>query len=65
MPVVLAVSVSPTRAVPLMVGAPVAGLLAAVTIKADSLVSDSVFPRSSVKDTRTLIPVSASPATRV
>ena len=38
---------------------------ASVTIKADSVVSDSVFPRSSVKDTRTLIPVSASPATRV
>ena len=41
MPVALAVSVSPTRAVPLMVGAPVAGLLAAVTAALAPLVNDS------------------------
>ena len=65
MPVVLAVSVSPTWAVPVMVGAPVAGLLAAVTAAVAALVNDSALSASSLKDTWTLIPVSASPATRV
>ncbi len=70
--VVSAVSVSPTRIVPVMVGSPVAVVLDTITsasgiIKggADSLaslVSDSALPASSVKVTRTLmaLPSSAS-----
>ena len=55
--------VSRTWAVPLMVGRPVAGLLAwAATASVASLVSDSWFSASSVKDTFTLmvLPWSAS-----
>ena len=63
MPVVSAVSVSPTWAVPLIVGAPVAGLLgAADTAAVAALVSVSSLPPSSVKDTCTVtvLPSSAS-----
>ena len=65
MPVVTAVSVWPTRAVPVIVGAPVAGLLAAATVAVAALVRVSVWLASSVKVTRTLIVVPSSAATRV
>ena len=55
MPEVSAVSVSPTCAVPLMVGCPVAGLLGrASTVPVAALVNSSSLPAPSVKDTRTL-----------
>ena len=51
-----AVKVSPTCAVPLMVGAPVAGLFGrASTVSVAALVSVSSLPASSVKVTRTLM----------
>ena len=68
MPEVFAVSVSPTWAVPLMVGAPVAGLLsagAAVTAAVATLVSVSLLPSSSVKDTSTLMALLSSLLVRV
>ena len=69
MPVAPAVRVSPTWAVPVMVGAPVAGVLggggAAATAPVAALVSSSSLPASSVKDTRTLMALPASAATRV
>ena len=65
MPVVTAVSASPTRAVPVIVGAPVAGVLAAATVPVAALVRVSELPSSSVKLTFTLIVVPASAATRV
>ena len=53
---VSAVRVSPTWAVPLIVGAPVAGLLGrAVTTAVAPLVRLSSLPALSVKVTRTLI----------
>ena len=56
MPDVCARSTRFTWAIPLMVGAPVARLLGrAATAAVGSLVSDSTFPASSVKDTRTLM----------
>ena len=58
-----AASVSPTWTVPLMVGCPVAGLLAfAATASVAALVTVSALPASSVKDTVTLmvLPSSAS-----
>ena len=69
MPVVSAVRVSPTWAVPLMVGAPVAGVLgvggAAATALVTALVSSSSLPASSVKETLTLMALPSSSATRV
>ena len=69
MPVVSAVRVSPTWAVPVMVGAPVAGVLgrggAAATAPVPALVSCSSLPASSVKDTLILMALPASAATRV
>ena len=68
MPDVFAVSVSPTCTVPLIVGAPVAGVLvvgAAATASVAALVSDSSLPASSVKPTRTLITWPASASARV
>ena len=57
----LAVSVSPTRTVPLMVGAPVAGELGrAATVAVGALSSASPLPASSVKLTRTLMVLPAS-----
>ena len=54
MPDVCALRTWFTRTVPLMEGAPVAGLLGAATTGAvSSLVSDSPLPASSVKVTRT------------
>ena len=61
--VVSAVSVSPTWAVPLIVGAPVTGEFGlAATASVAALVSVSPMPASSVKDTCTLtvLPSSAS-----
>ena len=66
MPEVLAVSISPTSAVPVMIGAPVAGLLAVcgwtagLTVPVAVLVNVSSFPASSVKLTRTLMVLSIS-----
>ena len=60
---VSAVSVCSTCGVPLMVGAPAAGVLAlASTVQVAALVSDSSLPRSSVNETFTLMvwPWSAS-----
>ena len=65
MPVVTAVSVSPTRAVPVIVGAPVAGVLAAATVAVAALVRVSALLASSVKLTFTLIVVPKSAATSV
>ena len=69
MPEVTAVSVSPTWAVPVMVGNPVAGVLggggAAATAPVAALVRSSSLPASSVKDTLTLMALPASAATRV
>ena len=66
MPVVTAVSVWPTSAVPVMVGAPVGAVLpAAPTVAVAALVSVSVWPRSSSKVTLTLRVVPWSAATRV
>ena len=66
MPDVSAVSVSPTCAVPLMVGAPVAGLLGfASTAAVTALVRVSSFPASSVKDTVTLMAAPSSASERV
>ena len=64
MPVVFAVSVSPTCAVPVMVGSPVAGVLDAVTVAVGALVNDSSVPASSVKVIRTLTVFPSSAATR-
>ena len=63
MPDVSAASVSPTWDVPLMAGAPVAGLLGrACTVAVAALLRVSSLPRSSVKLTCTLtvLPPSAS-----
>ena len=66
MPDVPAVSVSPTWAVPLMVGTPVGALLAtAATAAVAALVRDSSLPPSSVKATLTLMVLPASEAARV
>ena len=66
MAVVAAVSVCPTCAVPVIVGAPVAGVLSvAVTAVVASLVSASALLASSVKLTLTLIVVPWSAATSV
>ena len=69
-PEISAVSVSPTRAVPAMAGAPVAGVFSSCGGDAGetstvSLSSDSGWPASSVKDTSTLMVLPASSATRV
>ena len=54
-PDVSAVRILSTRAVPLIVGAPVAGTFGlAATVAVGALVKVSPFPRSSVKLTRTL-----------
>ena len=64
-----AVRVSPTLAVLVMVGNPVAGVLgggeAAATAPVAALVSCSSLPASSVKDTLTLMALPASVAARV
>ena len=66
MPVVEAVRVSPTWAAPVMVGAPVAGVLGGGAAAAvGSLVSDSSWPSSSVKVTRTLMVLPSSSEIRV
>ena len=71
MPEVSAVSVSPTWAVPEMVGWPVARLFttccrtAMPTGSAAALVSVSWLPASSVNDTRTLTATPSSASTRV
>ena len=65
MPVVTAVSVSSTRAVPVIVGAPVAGVLAAATVPVAALVRISGLLASSVKLTLTLIVLPSSAAARV
>ena len=65
---VLAVRVSPTWAVPLMLGSPVAGVLAcsaAVTVSVASLVAVSEKPSSSVKVTRTWTVCPSWPEVRV
>ena len=65
MPVVTAVSVRPTNAVPVMVGAPVAGVgVAVVTVAVAALVSVSVLLASSSKVTLTLRVLPRSAATR-
>ena len=66
MPEVLAVSVCPTCAVPLMAGDPVAGLLElSATDAVGELVRDSSLPSSSVKVTFTLMILPKSVDTRV
>ena len=66
MPEVSTVSVSPTCAVPLMVGAPVAGLFGlGSTAAVAALVSVSWWLLLSVKITRTLIVLPTSVSTRV
>ena len=61
-----AVSVSPTWAVPVMVGAPAAGVLGlAATAAVAALVSVSSWSASSVKDTRTLMVLPASSSVSV
>ena len=66
MPDTSTVSVSATWAVPLMVGRPVAGLLAfAATASVAALVNDSALPASSAKDTVTLTVLPTSASTRV
>ena len=66
MPDVSAVSISPTWAVPLMVGAPVAGRLGrASTSPVAALVKVSSLSASSVKLTFTLIVLPWSASTRV
>ena len=68
MPVVPAVSTSPTWGVPLMVGSPVAGRSgwgAAATASVAALVSVVSFSASSVKVTLTLMVWPSSSATRV
>ena len=67
-PDVFAVSVSPTWAIPLMVGAPVAGLLvvgAASTVSVAPLVSVSSLSASSVKLTCTVMALLSSLSVRV
>ena len=65
-PDVSAVSVSPTWVVPVMVGAPAAGVLGlAATAAVAPLVSDSAFSASSVKDTFTLMALPSSLSVRV
>jgi hypothetical protein len=60
------VSVSPTWAVPLMVGAPVARELGlAATVSVATLVRDSWLSASSLKETRTLMVLPASAVTKV
>ena len=66
MPLVRTVSVSPTWAVPSMVGAPVAGELGlAATTPVAALVSVSSWSASSVKLTRTLMLFPTSSSVRV
>ena len=66
MPEVSAVSVSPTCAVPLMMGCPVAGLLGlAFTASVATLVRLSACPLSSVKDTATVMTLPSSVSTSV
>ena len=66
MSVMSAVSVSPTCAVPLMVGKPVAGVLGrAATAAIAVLVRISSLFLSSVKVTRTLMALPSSESTRV
>ena len=66
MPDVTALIGSPTTAVPVIVGAPVARLLsAAVTVTVAALVSVSALLASSVKLTRTLMVLPWSASTRV
>ena len=69
MPVVSTVRVSPTLAVPVMVGTPVAGVLggggAAATAPVAALDSSSSLPASSVNETLTLIALPASASVRV
>ena len=66
MPAVLAVSVWPTWAVPLMVGAPVAEVLGlAATSPVGSLVSVSGLPSASVKLTVTVMALPESSPVRV
>ena len=66
MPETSAVSVSPTWAVPEMVGAPVAGLLGlAATGPVAALVSDSAKPAPSVKVTVTVMALPCSLPVRV
>ena len=63
MPAVDAVRVSPTCAVPPIVGAPVAGRFGrGSTVAVGALVNDSALPASSVNDSRTFTvrPSSAS-----
>ena len=63
---VFAVSVSPTWAVPSMVGPPVAVLLGLpATAGVAALVNVSWLPLSSVKETRTLIALPSSESVRV
>ena len=64
MPDVDAVSVCPTCAIPLIVGAPVAALLGLAASTA-LLVNDSSLPASSVKVTLTSMGLPSSAATRV
>ena len=66
MPDVSEVRVSPTWAVPLMAGAPVAGLLGfASTTSVAALVRVSAWPAPSVKDTVTLMALPSSASARV
>ena len=66
MPDVSAVNVSPTWAVPLMFGSPVAGVFGfASTAAVAALVSVSALPASSVKDTFTLMALPSSASARV
>ena len=69
MPVASAVRVSPTWAVPLMVGNPVIGVLegggAAATAPVAALLSCSSFSASSVKDTLTWMALPSSASARV
>ena len=66
MPDVSAVRVSPTRAVPVIVGVPVAGLFGfAATASVAALVSVSALFASSVKDTVTLTALPSSDPARV
>ena len=67
-PDVFAVSVSPTWTVPLMEGAPVAGVFgvgAAAAASVAALVSDSSLPASSVKLTSTVMALPSSTSARV
>ena len=65
MPEVPAVRVSPTRAVPLIAGAPVAALLVGATAAVAALVRVSPKPASSVNVTCTLMALPTSVAARM